>query len=490
MVENVITGKWDPESFFEERQSVLNTWPTGKEVDLDEAARYHASLAPAKNMVRALQEARKHNQVLVQPRAGIAPLEAYLELMRILQDEGGADILPTCTDSLTRHRQYELAAKAIQDSEKRGLSTLNGLPIVNYGVSKCRILTRELRVPLEVRIACDDPRLQAEMALASGMSGCLGGAIVHCLQYGRENTPDGVIKAHQYCHRLIAEYQDRGADIVVQTAGSMSTHMVPPSMAVAIICLEMLIVAEQGVKNILLGYQHSGHVLQDLAAIKVLRNVSARMISDHPGVTLWYDYHSWAGRFPEDEARAYGIIIQAAVAAAMAGVDMVMSKSVDQGISLPQAHLNAAAIRATKQVFGMMQHQRLEELPSIWAEEAEEIEAEVDLIIKRCLELGQGSSALGSARAIRSGVIDLPFTGGRATASRVVPVRDASGAIRYLDPGSIPITEAMMEYHRAKLRERLVGRGDLTYLDTIADAMAISKGTLVGKQELLAEKRF
>lgn len=485
MSQDVILGQWNLENFQAERRQLLGTWETGSQVDLEEAAAWHASLPPAKNMVQALRAARAEGRVLVQPRAGIAPLSKHLELMRMLQDEGGADILPATTDSLTRHRKYEMVAKAIRDSEKKGVSTLNGFPIVNCGVTGCRTLSRELKLPLEVRSASDDMRLPTEIGLAGGMSAGLGGPIVHCLQHCRNTPPEKVVRDHQYVHRLVAEYQRRGVDVLMETAGYMSAHMVPPSMAVAIVCLEGLVMAEQGVKHIMLGYEQSGHLLQDLAAVRALRNLGTRLMSEHPDVTLWFDFHMWAGRFPEDQSRAYGVIIQGAIVAAMAGVDMVMSKSIDQGKYLPQGPANAAAIRATQQVLGMMQHQRLEELPAAWAEETAEIEAESTAVVDRTLELGDGSVGVGTARAIRAGVVDLPFGTSMFAANRLLPVRNGTGAIYYLDPGSAPFTEAMKRYHRAKLQKRAAEGKGLDYMNTVADAIAIAEGVLVGNKDRL-----
>lgn len=490
MSEGVVVGQWDLDDFQAERRQLLSTWETGARVDLDEAAEWHHSLDPGKNMVHVLAASRREGRVTVQPRAGIAPLSLHLELMKILQDEGRADILPATSDSLTRHKKYELAARAIKDSEERGVSTLNGFPIVNYGVEGSRLLSQELRVPLEVRSASDDLRFPAEIGLAGGMSGSLGGPIVHLLQHCRNTPPEKSIRDHQYVHRLAAEYQARGVDILLETAGYMSTHMVPPSMSVAIVCLEGIMMAEQGGEHVMLGYQQSGHLLQDIAAFKALRRLGTRLTAAYPGVSLWYDLHMWAGRFPKDPSQAYGVIVQGAVVAALAGLDMVMSKSVDQGKHLPQGHPNAAGIRATKQVLGMMQYQRLDPLPPVWEEEATEIEKEAEAIVGKCLEMGDGSPGEGAARAIRAGVIDLPFGTSVFAANRMMPVRDGSGAIRYLDPGVVPLTGAMKEYHRAKLAGRAVAQGELDYLDSVADAIAVAEGLAVGdKARLLRAER-
>ena len=44
MKEKAVQKKIDLDKFFSERQKVLSMWPTGKEVDLEEAINYQKSL--------------------------------------------------------------------------------------------------------------------------------------------------------------------------------------------------------------------------------------------------------------------------------------------------------------------------------------------------------------------------------------------------------------------------------------------------------------
>ena len=83
-------------------------------------------------------EAKKDGVTLVQPRAGVGLIENHIELLKHLQDEGGADLLPSTIDSYTRQNQYENCAEGIR-REKESMASgkfhpyLNGFPAVNHG---------------------------------------------------------------------------------------------------------------------------------------------------------------------------------------------------------------------------------------------------------------------------------------------------------------------------------------------------------------------
>ena len=85
----------------EERKAVLAGWPTGQDVDLDEAVQFHSRLPQELNFGTRLVQAKEQGQTLAQPRAGVADLNSHRELLLFLQEEGGADLLPTTIDSYT-----------------------------------------------------------------------------------------------------------------------------------------------------------------------------------------------------------------------------------------------------------------------------------------------------------------------------------------------------------------------------------------------------
>ena len=133
--------KWSIKDFNEIRQEILNQWPTGKEVNFEEAVKYHQNLPETQVMTNKLREAKAKGVTLIQPRAGVALIDEHIELLKFLRKEGKADLLPSTIDSYTRQNRYEEAENGIKESKKAGRSLLNGFPAVNHGVKKCREVT-------------------------------------------------------------------------------------------------------------------------------------------------------------------------------------------------------------------------------------------------------------------------------------------------------------------------------------------------------------
>ncbi|MCJ7691521.1 MAG: methylaspartate mutase subunit E, partial [Clostridiaceae bacterium] len=87
--------KWTNDEFFEVRKEVLNQWPTGKEVDLEEAIEYNKKIPDHKNFAKKLVKAKEEGITLAQPRAGVALIDKHIELLNFLEQVGGADLLPS-----------------------------------------------------------------------------------------------------------------------------------------------------------------------------------------------------------------------------------------------------------------------------------------------------------------------------------------------------------------------------------------------------------
>ena len=171
------------DEFLSMRRENLARWPTGGEVNLDEAAEYHRGLPPHKQLGAVMRKAAAEGRCLTQPRGGFGTLEMQIELMRALEQDGLADVVPTTTDSYTRNEQWLNAQKGIEESTRAGRSLLNGYPMVNYGVRTSRALIESIDRPAIVLSGTAMPRLTSEIGLASGYSGYLGSGIAYTVSY-------------------------------------------------------------------------------------------------------------------------------------------------------------------------------------------------------------------------------------------------------------------------------------------------------------------
>ena len=173
-----IQNKKIPEDqFMKLRQEVLAQWPTGREVNLEEAFAFHRSLPESRIFSKKLIAAKAQGKTLVQPRAGVPVISEHVKLLQYLQDQGEADLLPTTIDSYTRQNRYEEAENGIRESMRLGRAMLNGFPAVNHGVSGCRHVVNSVKVPVQVRHGTPDARLLTEIAYAGGFTSYEGGGI-------------------------------------------------------------------------------------------------------------------------------------------------------------------------------------------------------------------------------------------------------------------------------------------------------------------------
>ena len=67
--------------------------------------------------------------------------------------------------------------------------------------------------------------------------------------------------------------------------------------------------------------------------------------------------------------------------------------------------------------------------------------------------------ASARVRGFESGVLDIPWSPNRHVKSRVMPARDADGALRILDPGAMPFPRDVLAVHEERLRKRAEREG-------------------------------
>ena len=470
--------KLTDDAFFAERKEILGHWQTGKDVDFDEAVAYQKSIPKEKRFEYKLAKAVEEKETLIQPRAGVALYNEHIELLRYLETEGEADLLPTTVDSYTRLNRYEEAQKGIDKSRELGRSMLNGFPVVNHGVDICRKVTSALNSPVQVRHGTPDA-----LSIAGGFTSYEGGGISYNIPYSKNHSLEKTIAHWQYADRLIGMYEEAGVSINREPFGPLTGTLIPASISNSVAVIESILAATQGVKDLTVGYGQCGNLIQDVAAIKALTTLTREYLDKYgfEDVRVTSVFHQWMGGFPQDEAKAFGVISWGAAAAVLAKATKVIVKTPHEAMGVPTKEANAAGLRATKQVVSMLKDQDFREIPAVIAE-SEIIMAEMHCILDKVVELGNGDWAVGAVAAFEAGVLDVPFAPSRFNAGKVMPARDNEGAIRLLEVGNLPFTQGLIDFHREKLEQRArFEKRVVSFQMVIDDVYAIGKGFLVGR---------
>jgi len=106
-------------------------WPTGKEVDLDEAVTYQRNLSESRIFGKVVEKLDREGRTVVYTRAGTPILEDEIELNRALV-ASGLQLIPVTTDSYTRLCQFDKAERGLQDSLRAGRPMLNLLQKISF----------------------------------------------------------------------------------------------------------------------------------------------------------------------------------------------------------------------------------------------------------------------------------------------------------------------------------------------------------------------
>lgn len=466
------------DEFFQERKAILATWPTGSEVDLEEALTFHKSLPATKNFALRLVDAREKGETLIRCESGVPTVEEFSSYLRFLQDEGQADLLGAHVDSMTRNQRYKEAEHGLEESLKTGRWVLNGFPLIAHGVRGTRKLIDAVNLPLMIRNPSVDQRLAAEIGFASGLTGASGCPILAFTQYSRNIPFEVVIRYYQYVYRLMGYYAERGVPLVASITGGFAI-LCPFSVLIAGAILDSLIAAEQGVKHINLVLNAQGNLVQDVAAVMVLRKTARRYLDamGYKDTEVTMNLSNWSGQFPADTFAACAIISSGVMAAVASKSEICTVKTIEEAKSIPTQVASANSLRLGKTLISILQKQRFQLDDKMLETETVMLEKETELIVDKVLELGDGDAVVGGIRATETGVFDVPFSTSQFVQSRVKGVRDVQGAVRYINHGNLPFTREIIDFHKKKIEEREKAEGKkLGYQTIVNDISSIARG--------------
>jgi methylaspartate mutase epsilon subunit len=390
-----------------------------------------------------LRDARRRGRTTIQPRCGVGGHEAMLALLRDLEAGAHPDILTVTIDSHTRLRRFEQALRVLNVNP----ADLNGYPLVTHGWRRGRELNESVEVPIEVRHGSPDARVLFSVSLASGITSFEGGGISYNLPYAKDVPIADSLAAWRDVDAMCGELARAGLVIDRELFGTLTAVLVPPSISLAISVLEAVAAAREGVRCISIAYPQGGSIAQDVAALRAIPELARRYVP--PGAEVHAVLHEFMGVFPRVRAHAEQLILYGALTARLGGAAKLITKTYQEAFGIPDTAANAEGMRLAD-----LANSPLLDFVTV---DGERVDEEMGWILREVAEIVEpvldapGDLYANCAARFETGELDIPFSASRHARSDVIPRRDPAGAIRYLVPGRLPLSDASVRRNRELL---------------------------------------
>jgi methylaspartate mutase epsilon subunit len=376
----------------------------------------------------------------IQPRCGVGSHAAMRTLLTEAERRARPDLLTLTIDSYTRLRRFPEAARVLAADPGR----LNGYPLVAHGWRRGRELNEAVRVPLQIRHGSPDPRELFATALAAGITSFEGGGVSYNLPYAKDVPLRESLAAWRLVDRACGLLAARGVVVEREMFGTLTAVLLPPSVSIAVSLLEALSAAREGVRCVSLAYPQGGNAVQDVAALRAIGDLTRQYL---PAGTLAYPVlHQFMGPFPREPERADALILLGGLVAVWGGAAKVIVKTNQEAAGIPDLDATVRGLRTTQvAASGYLGAFGVDE--SAVAEEREWICREVRELVDPVVA---GAGLAGSIEAaFRDGRLDVPFSASIHAHSAVIPCRDRFGAVRYGEPGRLPLSAATLRRNNA-----------------------------------------
>lgn len=314
----------------------------------------------------------------------------------------------------------------------------------------------------------------AELFASAGVLIWQGGPVADYLATGQPGKLGSSLARFAYIDQLAQTYSQAGIPVSREVCGLYTSTLVPPSLLVALIALEAQLISDNGATDIVVAYTPCGNILQDVAAIGVLadltRHLKARVVC-----------LSWTGGSLLGVQNASTVAAWTALTAGCAGVRHLEAAAVDKDSPLKPEQV-VSLLELAGGVFTLAADQAAA-IAQAANQEQQFILLEAQSIVDRVLELGQGKVATGLELALTEGSLDVPLAGAGLCQGQVLSARDATGAVRFLDSGALPLPSESKEWNRERLAQRADTEGRQPNVAMVIDDIyAFSKGALVGRK--------
>lgn len=377
-----------------------------------------------------IQAAERAGRLVVQPRMGFADLASMRQGLEAVSHCDALAVGTITLDSYTRVGDHASARQALSNGQH-----LNGFPIVAHGADATRAMLETLRngMPIQVRHGSAQPQDIFSVLRASGADATEGGPVSYCLPYGRVPLDDAIRAWQQSCQIIAAPKGSPDAIHLESFGGCMLGQLCPPGLLIAISILEGMFFIEQGVFDLSLSYAQQTNQDQDIAALKVLRQLARRFLGQADWHIVLYTY---MGVFPRTYGGAQDLLAQSVRLAFHGHAQRLIVKTTAEAHRIPTVAENIQALEFASQTWDQQRaaSSQFDCQDSLQAEIHNEALALIDAVLNSGPDLG---SAL--AAAFSKGYLDIPFCLHANNLGKSRSYIDPEGLLRWHATGAMPI---------------------------------------------------
>lgn len=394
------------------------------------------------HLADCLQAADKQGRQLYQPRSGVGDQQKMIDLLDGLKKLSKPDILSITIDAHTRLNNFDLAKELMEVNP----DALNGYPLVAHGHKQARLINKRYREPVQIRHGSPDPITLFIESILGGFTAFEGGPISYNLPYCKDVSLAHTLKSWKYVDTMCGILAGEGIIVDREMFGSLSGVLVPPSISLAISFIEARLAADYGVRCISIAYPQGGNIIQDVAALQAIRDLSDKYMKNSAAV--YPILHEFMGVFPRDKISANALIFYGALTARLGKATKIVTKTNHEAFGVPTTEANAEGINLSRMAStGLFDFIEIDDTHI--QEEKEGIIREVDELMATILDGTDVEKSI--LNAFLKGLLDIPFSASRQAHSKVLPTRDAGGAIRFGSFGKLPFSFAVKKRNNDKL---------------------------------------
>jgi methylaspartate mutase epsilon subunit len=297
--------------------------------------------------------------------------------------------------------------------------------VEQFGVRGLEQIADQTPVTNQLRLTGADPRLAAEIALASGFRSLHGPGVAGAVALQRRSGSGAAVHSWHYVDQLMGWYEGSGIALQRSYAAPLQGMICPPAVMCASLVLDALVGAEAGVRHLVLEAHENVQLQQDVATLRLLPRLARTYLRrlGHENVSVAAALKIWSGDWPELEPDAFGLLGFAVLTASLGGATAVVihpGTPPDIGDLAKRARFARAALVVTGS-------QRYPDSASIAALEAS-IEREAQEMIDATLAIETGDVHAAVALAFERGIVEVPLSAPSLLPLRVRQAFDAEWA--------------------------------------------------------------